>query len=164
MRFEYEISEEDFVACQSLYNKLHFGRKRAKHIATWMLTGFFFIAIAWTERSFNWGPFLLVAVGAWCVNCGVRGIFPARYLRRVYRKTNLKGKKFEAQINEAGFEITGDVCDWHVRWPGVLLKGEDDRAFVLYSEGGTLFMFAKKYLNQEQLDELRKFSGLRMRL
>ncbi|HWX39092.1 MAG TPA: YcxB family protein [Candidatus Sulfotelmatobacter sp.] len=160
MHFEYEITAEDYVACQFLYNKLRLGRKRAENIATWIFVGFLFIAVAWTERSFTWGPFLLAGTGAWCVSCGFRGIFPASYLRRAYRKTNLKGKKFRAEINERGFEITGNVCNWRVSWPGVLVKGEDDRAFVLYSEGGTLFMFSKKYLNQEQLHEIRKLSGL----
>ena len=163
MHFEYEITAEDYVACQSLHNKLNLGRKRTQLIATCVFMGFFFLAIAWTERSLNLGPFLLASMGAWCIIVGVRSIFPASYLRRGYRKTNLSGKKFKAEIYDWGFEVTGDVCGWRVRWPGVLVKGEDDRAFVLYSEGGTLFMFAKKYLNQEQLDELRKLSGLQMR-
>jgi hypothetical protein len=91
---------------------------------------------------------------------GVGNFFPARHFRRAFHGAGLAGKKFKADVNEDGFEVTGDVCSWRIRWPGVQLKGEDERVIML-SSGGTIFMFGKKYLNNEQIQELRRLSGLR---
>lgn len=66
---------------------------------------------------------------------------------------------FSADVNENGFEIKGEFCDWRVRWPGVILKGEDKQVFIFVS-GGTIFIFGTKFLNGEQQKDLRKLSGL----
>lgn len=73
----------------------------------------------------------------------------------------MAGKRFKADVNEDGFEVTGDLCSWHVRWLRVRPKGENERVFIftLYPEG-TIFMFGKRYLNDEQQQELRRLSGL----
>jgi hypothetical protein len=71
----------------------------------------------------------------------------------------LAGKKFQAEVNEEGFEVVGDLRSWRVQWAGVSLKGENEHAFVLYSVG-TVFMFGKKYLAAEQQQELRRLAAL----
>ena len=82
-----------------------------------------------------------------------------RRFLRAYQRSELAGKRFQAEIDVDGFDVTGPLNSWRVRWEGVRLKGEDERVFVL-SSGGTLFMFGKKYLSNEQQDELRRLSGL----
>ena len=66
---------------------------------------------------------------------------------------------FKADVDENGFEVKGDLCEWRVKWLGVKLKGEDERVFI-FTSGGTIFTFGKKYLNSEQQQELRKLSGI----
>ena len=47
-----------------------------------------------------------------------------------------------------------------VQWQGIGLKGENEKVFMICSTGGTIFMFGKKYLTDEQQQELRRLSGL----
>ena len=161
MHFEYEITADDYVASQILYHKLGGVRRRMQWVAYSVLTGLLFLGIAWSERSawLGWGGLLLAIVGAWWIYIGVLNLFPARHLRRAYRGSELAGREFKAEVDEGGFGITGELCTWRVQWPGVRLKGEDAQVFILYSQG-TIFMFGKKYLSNEQQQELRRLSGL----
>ncbi|HXQ26667.1 MAG TPA: YcxB family protein [Candidatus Acidoferrales bacterium] len=160
MHFEYEIPADEFVASQLLYHRLNSGRKPADRAAAWILAGLFFIVVAWSERTPKPPSFLLGVIGAWWIYAGVRNLFPSRFFRRAYRAFEFAGKGFEADVDENGFEVKGDFCDWRVRWPGVRLKGEDDRVFI-FTSGGTIFTFGKKYLNSGQQQELRRLSGLK---
>jgi hypothetical protein len=158
MHFEYEITADQFVASQLLYHKLSGGRKHGERVQ-WILAGIIFVAVAWSERSLNLTPILLALIGTWCIFSAVASLFPARYFRRAYHKSDMDGKRFNADVGEDGFEITGDQCSWRVRWPGVRVKGENEQVFLLYSHG-TMFIFGKKYLNGEQQEHLRRLSGL----
>ena len=159
MHFEYEITSDEYVAAQLLYHKLSGGRKRVQSAVCWFLTGLSLIFVAWSKRVLDWAPIVLAAIGAWWICAGVASLFPSRYFRRGYRTADLAGKRFNADVNEDGFEVTGDVCSWRVRWSGVRVKSESERFFLLYS-AGTIFIFGKKYLNSEQQAELRRLSGL----
>ena len=159
MNFEYEIGADEFVASQLLYHKLSGGRKRIERGVFWILAGLLCIAVAWTEWSHNWGPILAALSGALCIYSGFVTFFPATYFRRAYPRSLVVDKRFKADVTEDGFEVTGESCSWHIRWPGVQFKGENEQVFMLYSHG-TIFMFGKKYLSSEQQQQLRKLSGL----
>jgi hypothetical protein len=159
MTFEYVIGADEFVASQLLYHKLSGGRKRVERAVSWIFVGFIFVVIAWIEWSNNWTPILLALVGAWWIYSGVANLFPAWYFRRAYPRSEVAGKRFTADVSEHGFEVTGDSCSWRTTWADVQFKGENEQVFMLYSHG-TIFMFGKKYLSSEQLQDLRKFSGL----
>jgi hypothetical protein len=160
MHFEYEITVDQFVASQLLYHRLSGGRNHVERAVPWILSGIILVAIAWNEwSSLNWTPILLALIGTWWICSAVAILFPARYFRRAYTKSDLAGKKFRADMGEDGFEVTGDECFWRVRWPGVRMKGENKQLFMLCSQG-TLFVFGKKYLNTEQQELLRRLSGL----
>ena len=159
MQFEYEITAEEYVASQVLYWRLSSGRKFRDRLAACVLGGVFFLVLAWNEPVFNWATVTLAAMGLWRIYSGLMSIFPRFYLRRAYRGTELAGKKYQADVNEEGFEVVGDLCSWRVRWAGVRLKGENKSVFILFTDS-VIFMFGKKYLNNEQQSELRKFAGL----
>ena len=160
MQFEYEISVDQSVSAHLLYHKMGDSRTRVKNRIYWMLGGIILIAVAWSERSANWSPALLAMIGAWWIYGVLVSIFPARYFRKAYPKSMLAGKKFKADVGEDGFEVVGDTCTWRVQWPGVSVKGENERVFV-FSSYGTLFIFGKEYLSSEQQRELRRVSGLK---
>lgn len=67
--------------------------------------------------------------------------------------------KYRADVNEEGFGVTGDLCSWRVRWSDVQLKAENEHVFMLYAKG-TIFMFGKKYLTDEQQHEMRGLASL----
>jgi hypothetical protein len=164
MHFEYEITQDEYVAGQLLYSKLSDPRRHAQVVVFCMLTGLALAATAWivselSEDANAWIPILLAALGVWWIYAGMANLFPSRYFRRVYRRTELAGKKFNADLNDRGFEVTGDLCSWRVQWPSVRFKGEDDCVFMLSSEG-TIFMFGKKFLSNEQQQELRRLCAL----
>jgi len=159
MRFEYEITADEFAASQLLYYKLSGGRKRVERAVGWIVSGLALIFIAWNERFLDSAQIILGAIGAWWIYSGVASFFPASYFRRAYPKADLAGKRFTVDANEDGFEVTGDLYSWRVRWPGVRLKAENEQVFMLCSQG-TIFMFGKKFLTDEQQQELRRLSGL----
>ena len=158
MHFDYEIAPDEYVASQLLCYKLS-GRKRIHKAFGWILIGLLLIDVAWNKCAGDSDPLLLAIIGACFIYIGVVCFQPARLLRRAYQKTELAGKRFQADVNEDGFEVTGDLHSWRVRWQGVRLKGENEKVFIFYS-AGTLFMFGKKYLDSEQQKELRRFSVL----
>lgn len=159
MKFEYEISPDDYVACQMLYHRLRMGYKRFKRGAFWLTAGILFMWMAFKQEDQNWAPVFLALTGAWWIYAALQGLFPRWYLRRSYPATGLSGQKFYTTADDEGFEVTGDVCTWRVRWPGVSLKGENKEVFVLLV-AGTLFMFGKKYLTPEQQHEFRRLASL----
>ena len=159
MQFHYEITADDYVACQLLHWKLTLGRKRRERILTWFLFSFSLLGVGWIERALSWAPVLVSIVGAFCIVSGFAALFPGRYLRRAYSHAHLDGKRFVADVNGDGFELAEEFCNWRVQWSAVHLKGENERAFILCSYG-TIFMFGKKYLTADQQEELRKLSGL----
>ncbi|MGB9073774.1 MAG: YcxB family protein [Terriglobales bacterium] len=159
MQFEYEISADEYVPSQVLFYRLTAGRKSTKQAVWWILLGLFFIFVAWDERVLNWAPILLAGTGVWWIYCGIVNLFPGRHFRRAYRETGLAGMKYRADVNEEGFGVTGDLCSWRVRWSDVQLKAENEHVFMLYAKG-TIFMFGKKYLTDEQQHEMRGLASL----
>jgi hypothetical protein len=159
MHFEYEITADEFVGSQILYYKLSRGRKGVVDAAGWIVAGLAVIFIAWNERFLDSAQIILGAIGGWWIYSGVASFFPARFFRRAYSKSGFAGKRFTTEANEDGFEVTGALHSWRVRWPGVRFKAEDEKVFMLYSQG-TIFMFGKKFLSSEQQEELRRLSGL----
>lgn len=117
------------------------------------------IVFGGSERLSELAGLLLATIGAWWVYVGIATFFPTRYFRAAYRRTGLAKEVFKATINHEGIEITSDKCDWRIRWPGVVFKGEDKRVFIFLSYA-TLFVFGKKYLNSENESQIRRLSGL----
>jgi hypothetical protein len=135
MQFAYEISAVEFAAAQKLYHKLRPGRARANYAFICVVTGLLLIFAAWSDRLLDWPSiFMFAAIGAWWIYSGIVTFFPDRIFRRAYRKSDLAGKKFNANVHEDGLEVVGELCSWRVQWPGIRLKGENERVFMLYSE------------------------------
>src|SRR5579863_977601 len=159
MYLEYEVTADEYVASQLLYCRLSRDRKRFQWVAYCILTGVLFLGVGWSGRLPDWVALLLLIVGAWWIYVGVMNLYPARYLRQTYRSQELAGKKFKADLNENGFEVTGELGSWRGQWPSVKVEGENERVFILYSQG-SVFVFGKQYLSDEQQQELRRLSGL----
>jgi hypothetical protein len=158
MQCEYEIGADEYVASQLLYAQLS-GSRPAKNGFAGILVGLVIIAIGYDEKFLDPAQIILAVIGAWFIYWGVRCFFPARHLRQAYAKSELAGKKFMADVNRDGFEVTSELWSWGVRWPGVRLKGEEERVFI-FSSQATVFMFGKRFLNNEQQEDLRRLSGL----
>ena len=103
---------------------------------------------------------VVMAFGISWVYGGIRMLFPGRYYRRAYRSSDLAGKSYRAGLDENGLRIVGEFCQWSVQWPGVQLKGEDERVFIFYA-ANTIVIFGKKFLSTEQQQEIRKLGGLK---
>ena len=160
MRFEYEISLEDYVSASALYYKLQHGRRYLdRGTIVCLLMGILLIAVAWHDWALDWERILLGAGGVLWIYWGMVRIFPQRYWRRYFASDPSGDCKYQANVDANGFEITSDLRDWRVRWPAVQLKGENKNLFLFYS-AGTMFIFAKRYLTDEQQQELRDFSAL----
>jgi len=159
MHFEYEIGADEYVAAQHLYLKLSRDQRRPQWTAFCLLGGLLLILVARTRVTFGWGEIVLMLMGIWLLYIGFLNLFPGRYYRRAYRSANLAGKKFVVDVTDEGFEVVGEYCTWRVQWPGVQLRGESERVFMICS-AGTIFMFGKKYLTDPQQQELRKLSGV----
>ena len=159
MQFEYEITADDYVAAQMLCHKLTYPRKRIPPGVVWILSGFFLLVVAWSEKVPVFSHALLLFIGIWWIYGGVMTFFPGRYYRRFYVATGLAGEKFMADVTDEGLSIKGNAESWQLKWAAVRSKGENERIFVLCA--GTMFMFGKQYLSPDQQEELRGLSGLR---
>jgi len=159
MEFEYEISADDYADASVLHLRL--SPKRYSNIG-WFVAGAALLAVAINERDRGASPILLGAIGTWWIWGGLGAIFPIMfrpYYRRYYKRLKLTGQKYRASIDEGGFQVAGENRTWNHRWAEVSPKGEDGQVFMLFANG-TLFIFAKRYLADEQQETLRILAGL----
>jgi hypothetical protein len=157
MQFDYEIPVEEYAAAQVLYYKACAKGQVVKRAFGWVLLGSFFVLIAASRWAADWAPILLLLTGVWFVYGGIAALFPTPHYRRHYPQSGLAGKKYHAELDENGFSVSGDACGWRVLWTEALLKGEDKRVFM-FSGKGTIFIFGKQYLTDEQQKGIRQFA------
>jgi hypothetical protein len=122
--------------------------------------GFFFVLVGVSRWAVDLPPILLLLTGAWFIYSGIVSIFPTRHYWRYYPQSGLSGKKYHAELDESGFLVVGDACTSRVLWTEVLLDGEDKHVFIFCAKG-TIFIFGKKYLTDEQQKTIRRFATLR---
>lgn len=168
MTFDYEIPVEEYVAAQVLHwrspsvRRQRIDRALNNLLIGIILTGvacYELIDVAWYQVTL--APILLAILGVWWMYAGMAGLLPKWHAARIYRKTNLAGKKHRAQVTENGLEVSGDSYGYRAQWSDIPIKGEDARVFMLYSQGlGTIFIFGKKYLTEAQQSEIRALAGL----
>jgi len=149
---------DEFAAAQLLYYKAQSQSRLVKRAVGWMLLGVFFFLIA-VFRWAGFGPILLMLTGAWFICGGITSLFPTRHYRRAYPESGMPGKRYHAELDENGFSVAGDSCSWRVSWTEVSVKCEDQRVF-LFTAKGTLFIFGKKYLTEEQQKDIRRFAAM----
>jgi hypothetical protein len=157
MQFNYEIPLEEYAAAQVLYYRAYAKGKPVKRALAWVLLGLFFVFIAVFRRSVDWPPILLFLTGAWFIYGGIVSLFPTRHYRSKNPRSGLAGKNYHVELDENGFSVSGDSCGWRVLWTEVQLKSEDKRVFM-FSAKGTIFIFGKKYLTDEQQESIRGFA------
>lgn len=160
MQFEYQITADEYVAAHLLRDRIGGRGARIVRGGFFLILGLLFTVTAWNIRNFRWAAIAFLAPSAWWIWLGLVTIYPAGHYRRVYRKAAIEGERFKAEVNEAGFDVEGDLRRWQVQWPGVHPKGEDQTVFAFFS-AGIVFVFGKKYLNAAQQRELRRLSGLK---
>ena len=156
MQFDYEVPIEEYAAGQVLYYKARFKGLFVQRALLWIFLGLFFVLLVGFRQGTDLLRILFLIIAAYFVYIGVTHLFPTRYCRRYYPKSGLAGKVYHAEVDETGFSVIGDGCSWRVPWPEVRLKGEDPRVFM-FTAKGTIFMFGKRYLTDEQQKAIRHF-------
>lgn len=136
---------------------------KPRKLSPWLSGGVILLLVAILERDRGLSPILLGAIGVWWMSADIARIFPGLFLRRYYRRyavrLGLENNKYRASINQRGFQVDGEEASWRVRWQDASPKGEDADIFMFYARG-TLFIFAKRFLVDEQQRTLRAFAGL----
>ena len=158
MQFEYEIPAEEYAAAQVLFYRGSNKGQVTKRAIAYIVLGLFYVLIGVLRWAPDWPPILVLLTGVLFIYSGLATLFPASHYRRYYSQSDLDGKKYHAEIDERGFSVSGDGCNWRVLWSEVLLKGEDNRVFMVCAKG-TLFIFGKKYLTNEQQQAVRQFAA-----
>src|SRR6266702_7026329 len=155
MQFEYEIPVEEYAAAQVLYYQAWSKGKIVKRAFAYIVLGLFYLLIAIARWAPDWPAVLVLFTGVLFIYTGIATLFPARHYRRYYPQSDLAGKKYRAEIDESGFSVNGDGCSWRVLWTEALHKGEDTSVFIFCAKG-TIFIFGKKFLTDEQQQTLRQ--------
>jgi YcxB-like protein len=163
MQFEYEIPLEEYVSAQTLYNKMGVKAQPLKRGIGWIIIGLFFAINGLLPSGVGWDSFLLLITGLYFVYCGVVMLFPRNHYRRYYRscyaESGLAGNLYHAEVDKKGFQVQGNGCSWQLLWSELQSKAEDESVFMLNGKG-TVFIFGKRYLSDEQQEELRKFASM----
>jgi hypothetical protein len=155
MQFSYEISADEFVAAQIALHTAKNKRRLIKRALGYTLLGVVF-GLSALFRYPDLGPLLLLLVAAHFICVGITNLFPQRYFRKAYPLSQLEGKSYQAELDESGFLVSGDSCSWRVAWSEVHSKAESKQVFIFYAKG-TIFIFGKKYLTDEQQRDIRRF-------
>ncbi len=163
VQFEYDIPCDEYIAASLLYYKLNLSQgariRRAFRGIWWVFAGVALIIFGCRDRTSDFASLLFAIIGAWLAWAGAGSFFLRHFYRRAYRQSELAGQHYKADVGNEGFEVRGESVTWRVEWPGVKLKAEDERVFMIYG-ARTVFIFGKKYLNAGQQEELRRLSGL----
>jgi hypothetical protein len=162
MEFEYEVSAADYYDASIFYYRLN-RRRLAAGSGSLFIFGGFLIVVGLIEKEKGLSPLLLIALGAILIWFGVVGFFPRlsprKRFRKCFKELGIEGKKYRAAVDTEGINIVGDDTTWSRRWSDISSKGEDDKLFLFCSKF-TMFIFAKRYLTEEQQQELRSFISL----
>jgi hypothetical protein len=118
-----------------------------------------FLLLAWHESLSIAARIFMVGIGVWWIYCGFVQLYPHRHFRKHYAESGLAGQKFLADVGADGLRVKSDLREWRVAWQGVTFKAQDELVIILYS-AGTIFIFARKYLDEQQQAELCQISGL----
>ena len=160
MEFEYEIKPDDYAAAAILHAKLI---RNPRKLSPWLSGGVILLLVAVLEWDRGLSPILLGAIGVWWMSTDIARIFPGLFLRRYYRryaeKLGMGNMRYRATVDEQWLQVVGEEGGWRVRWQDVSPKGENPDVFMFHALG-TLFIFAKRYLTNEQQRELRALAGL----
>lgn len=157
MEFNYEIPADEYAAANVLYYKASHKGTQIGRVLRWIFSGLVFILVA-VFRSAEFGQILLILAGAFFIYVGVLIFSQASRYRRAYPQSGLAGKTYRAEMDEQGFTVSGNLCRWQVPWNEARLKGEDKLVFM-FSGKGTIFIFGKKFLSEEQQAWIRRFVG-----
>ena len=158
MQFRYEIPMHEYIAGQILYGQLT-NHRRVKSATWWFFLGLCLIVLGGRGTGSELKSLVLASVGAWWVYAAGWQLFPGSYFRHHYPRSRLKGKVYDADVNQNGFKVTGGKVSWQIQWDGVQPRGENATVFI-FTAANTIFIFGKQYLDNEQQQELRKLSGL----
>ena len=156
MQFDYEVPIEEYAAGQVLYYKARSKGGFVQQALLWTSLGIFFVLLVGFRFGANWLRILFLVIAACFLFTGIRYLFPIHYFRRHYPTSGLAGKRYQADLDEGGFSVTGDACNWRIPWSEARIKGEDNLVFM-FTGKGTVFIFGKKYLTEEQQKAIRKF-------
>jgi hypothetical protein len=160
MQFDYEIPVDEYVAAQALYYEAQAKGRVIKRALGWFLLSLLvIICIVELRSAGNWGSIWRLLTVAWFIYATVANLFPKRQFRGSYLESGLAGKRYHGELNENGFSVSGDSCRWQVLWADVRHKGEDKRVFM-FTAKGTIFIFGKRYLTDEQQQDIRHFSAM----
>jgi hypothetical protein len=155
MQFNYEIPADEFIAAQIAFHTAKDKHRLIKRALGYMLLGVVF-GLSAIFRYPDLGPLLLLLSAAYFICVGIGNLFPQRLFRNAYQQSAVEGNRYQAELDESGFLVSGDSCSWRVAWNEVHLKGENKRVFIFYAKA-TIFIFGKKYLTDEQQREIRRF-------
>jgi hypothetical protein len=161
MQFNYEIPVEEYAAGQVLYYKASIKGRGVKNAVIAVLFGLLCILVAVFRRTSDWAPILLFLAGSGFIYGGIAPLFPTRHYGKLYRKfykdSGLAGKSFHAEVDEDGFSVSGNGCTWLVPWTEAQWKGEDKSVF-LFTGKGSMFIFGKKYLTDDQQQQIHQLA------
>jgi hypothetical protein len=164
--FSYKMTKDDYAEGNALlYRKF-------KARSTWIiaLLGIALMAVPFLLQEPDGRRYLslgwpLIPLGLILIYYGIRYQSPKRVARQQYASTGIEGHEFAAQVSQEGIQVRGTYSEWKYAWPAILLAEESEKLFALYS-GLQIFVFAKRYLNEEQINALRsliatqpKFAG-----
>ena len=154
--FSYLITKEDYAEGNMLLCR------KFKTRSTWIiaLLGVAVLAVPFLLQDpdgsvhplVRW-PF--IPLGLILIYYGVRYQSIRHVARQQYVSTGIGGHKFAARVSREGIQVRGTHSEWKYDWPAVLLAEESETLFALYT-GLQLFVFAKRYLNDEQVKALQE--------
>ena len=159
IEFAFEITKADYAEGTALISH------KLKSRRSWVvpLLGIALIAVPFLQVDADGYTkpdpllmWLLVSFGLIVIYYGVR-YQSARYVSaQYYPATGIEHRPFSAIISAQKIRVRGTFSEWIYDWHAVLAAGESEKLFVLYT-GLQIFVFAKRYLSNEQIIALQKF-------
>ena len=168
IQFAFEVTQDDYAEANALICR------KLKWKRSWIvpLLGVAVMAVPFAQvdadgyMNPHLGNLWIMVLGGFAlIYYGLRYQSASYTARQHYPSTGIEYHRFIAFVSGEGIQVRGTFCEWKYGWPAILLAEESEKLFALYT-GLQIFVFAKRYLNDEQTNTLRsliaaqpKFAG-----
>lgn len=154
----YEITVDDYAEAMKVLRR----HVKGSAMARWgtPLIGLAVLLLPFINREpdGSYDKFLLGLsfIGAFLLFCGVAQHLTRWNSRIFYKRIGVAGQTYTARFSPEDILIESTNEQWRIKWPAFSVRDESEKVFMLYKVP-LMYIFAKRYFTEEQLNSLREF-------
>lgn len=152
----YEITRRDFAEANAIITKA--SQRPILMLPALLGSAILLCVVPFTYKGFDpdWAyPYVVLPFATYLFYITILWISPYLAGLHGYPWRNLAGNKYVAHFSLDEVKISGQYLIWLHQWPSFKFIKESKKLFLFY-DGTTMFIFAKRYFSDAQIEALRR--------